>query len=88
MMKAPTQEALCTYWKAKVLKQNQITIIHSIPKNNVLWASRLDNTHGVLQSKNFVLSKNIANKQLKFIVYIITVGPGRHFLKLARAGIE
>jgi hypothetical protein len=60
----------------------------SIPKNNVLWASRLDNTHGVLQSKNFVLSNNIANKQLKFIIYIITDGPGRHFLKLTRASIE
>jgi hypothetical protein len=60
----------------------------SIPKNNVLWASRLDNTHGVLQSKNFVISNNITNKQLKFIIYIITDGPGRHFLKLTRASIE
>jgi hypothetical protein len=59
-----------------------------ISKNNVLWASRLDNTHGILVSKNLVLPNNIANKELKFIIYIITDGPGRHFLKLTKAIIE
>jgi Dolichyl-phosphate-mannose-protein mannosyltransferase len=60
----------------------------TIPINNVLWASRLDNTHGILISKNLVLPNNIANKELKFILYIITDGPGRHFLRLTKASIE
>jgi dolichyl-phosphate-mannose-protein mannosyltransferase len=60
----------------------------SIPKKNILWATRLDNTHGFPVSKNLLLPNNIANKNLRLIIYIVTDGPGQHFLRLTKANIE
>ena len=57
-------------------------------KNNMLWTTRLANTHGRLETKIYALPDNITNKQIQFTLYIFTDGPGRHFLNLTNAVIS
>jgi hypothetical protein len=56
--------------------------------NNVLWASRLDNTHGLYVTREFILPSDIIKKRLEFILYVITDNKGQHILTVKNAIIN
>jgi hypothetical protein len=49
------------------------------------WNSHLDNTNDRFINKTFVLPSEIANKQIKVMLYIITNGAGEHVLSVKKA---
>jgi hypothetical protein len=66
------------------------TFYAEIRDNNsgsILWDSTLDNTDGKLISKMFILPNDVTNRQIKFILYIITDGPSESILTVRRAMI-
>ena len=55
--------------------------------SKVLWTKWLNTTNGQSSNQTFTLPKNIVNKPVEFRLYIVTVAPGEHELRVKSASL-
>ena len=64
-----------------------ISEVRDNSSNKVLWSNFLNITNGQSSNQTFTLPKNILNKPVEFRLYIVTVAPGEHELRVKRASL-